>query len=45
MAAGAERIARAGHEVAGLVQIKLKRDGKGDGGGLGGLVVRIAADL
>lgn len=44
-AAGAEGIACPGDEVAGLVQVQLQGDGKGDGRGLGGLIVRIVADL
>ena len=45
LAAGAESVARAGDEVAGLVQIQLQRDGEGNSRGLGGLVVRIVADF
>lgn len=37
LAAGAEGIARAGDEVAGLRQAQLQRDGEGHRRGLGGL--------
>ena len=45
LTAGAESVARAGDEVAGLVQVQLQRDGKGNGRGLGGLVVRVIANF
>ena len=45
LAAGAEGVARAGDEVAGLRQAQLQRDGEGHRHGLGGLVVRVVADF
>ena len=45
LAAGAESVARAGNEVTRLIQIQLQRYSKGNGCCLGGLVVRIVADL
>ena len=37
--------ARPADEVPGLLQVQLQSDGEGHGGGLGGLVGRVAADL
>ena len=45
LAAGAEGVACAGDEVAGLVQIQLQSDGEGNGRGFGGFVVRIISDF
>ena len=39
------RVSRAGDKVAGLRQAQLQRDGEGHRRGLGGLVVRVVADL
>ena len=45
LAAGGQRVSGTADEVPGLIHVQFQGDGKGNGCGLGGLVVGIVADL